>query len=95
MDERKAEIDFDKLATSINPKTTSIWFSNPSNPSGTVFQEKELRKLVDLCIENQLYLISDEVYSDIIYEKKHVSPASFGDEAKSHVITIKSFSKTS
>lgn len=58
--------EIEKLITS---KTKAILFSNPCNPTGVVLTENELNILKELALEHELYLISDEVYKQFIYEK--------------------------
>lgn len=52
----------------ITDKTKAIMFSNPCNPTGTVFTPTEMEMIADLAIENNLYIITDEVYRQFIYE---------------------------
>ncbi|MFX1511216.1 MAG: pyridoxal phosphate-dependent aminotransferase [Promethearchaeota archaeon] len=90
----QARVDFEKLERQISPKTATLWITSPSNPTGKCFSENELRKVVDLCINNESYLIFDEVYSSLIYnENKHVNPATFDEEAAQHIVSIGSVSK--
>jgi len=59
-----------------------------------VYTEKELREIADFAVENDLYVISDEIYEHLIYEGRHVSIASFGEEIKKRTIVINGVSKT-
>ncbi len=82
--------EFEKIITD---KTRAILISNPSNPTGTVYTKKEIEMLAELCIENDLYLISDEVYREFVYDdQKFYSPLEI-DEINQHVILIDSISK--
>ena len=68
--------------------------NSPSNPTGMVYTEKELRDIVTFAVEKGLYVISDEIYEKILYDgARHVSPASFSDECYKKVITVNGFSK--
>lgn len=87
------EFDFEEMSKLLNPRTRSILISNPTNPTGKVYSEKSIRKLLDFAIENDLYLISDEIYSQLIYEGSMFSPASV-EEAGDRVLTIGGFSKS-
>jgi len=87
------DFDFDAMSKLVGPNTRAIIISNPTNPTGKVYSEKTLRKLTDFLLENDLHLISDEIYSELIYEGKMFSPASI-DEASDRVITIGGFSKS-
>ena len=83
--------DFEKYLT---PKTKAIVLNSPSNPTGMVYTEKEIREIADFAVKNNLYVISDEVYEHLIYEGEHISIASLNDEIKSRTITINGVSKT-
>lgn len=87
------DFDFDEMSRLVGPKTKAIIMSNPTNPTGKVYSEKSLRKLGDFLLENDLYLVSDEIYSELIYEGKMFSPASIS-EIFDRVITIGGFSKS-
>ncbi|MCL5955489.1 MAG: aminotransferase class I/II-fold pyridoxal phosphate-dependent enzyme, partial [Candidatus Thermoplasmatota archaeon] len=68
--------DFDDMRKLVSPRTKMVIISNPTNPTGKVYSEKELRKLCDFVLENNMYLLSDEIYEDLIFEGKMFSPAS-------------------
>lgn len=87
------DFDFDEMTKLVGPRTRAIVMSNPTNPTGKVYSEKSMRKLADFMLENDLYLVSDEIYSELIYEGKMFSPASIG-EISDKVITIGGFSKS-
>jgi len=82
------------LKAVLTDKTVAIVINSPSNPTGMVYTEKELREIADFAVENDLYVISDEIYEHLIYEGKHVSIASFGEEIKKRTIVINGVSKT-
>jgi aspartate aminotransferase len=77
----------------VSPRTKAIIFNNPSNPTGRVYTQKEVKELVDFAIKNKLIIISDEIYEDLIYEGSMYSPGSI-EEAADRVITINGFSKS-
>ena len=83
--------DFERALT---PKTKAIVLNSPSNPTGMVYDETELREIADFAVKNDLYVISDEVYEHLIYEGKHISIASLGEEIKKRTVTINGVSKT-
>lgn len=62
--------DKKEIETLITPKTRAILFSNPVNPTGTVFTEKEIRMIGELAIEHDLYIIGDEVYRQFVYDEE-------------------------
>lgn len=68
---------------------------SPHNPLGIVWTEEELRKMAEICIQNNVLLVSDEIHSDLIFHgRKHVPTASISQEIASHVITCVSATKT-
>jgi aspartate aminotransferase len=69
--------------------------NSPSNPTGAVIHEEELKRIVELCVERGIFIVSDECYEAFIYDgKKFVSPASLSKEARELTFTINAFSKT-
>lgn len=88
-------VSADKIKSAITDKTRAIIINTPSNPTGMIYSEKELRKIADLCVEKNIYVISDEIYEHLIYDGgKHVSIASFNDKIKDLTIIINGVSKT-
>lgn len=85
----------DQLRAAITPKTRLLILNSPSNPTGAVYTEAELRALVDVVLEAGIYLMSDEIYEYLLYDNvDHFSPASFSPEAAASTITVSGFSKT-
>jgi aspartate aminotransferase len=82
------------LEQNITKKTKVLILGSPSNPTGVVYDSKELQEIADLCVINGVYVISDEIYEPLIYEKKHVSIASLNDEIKKLTIVVNGVSKT-
>jgi aspartate aminotransferase len=74
----------------ITPRTRAIIVNSPSNPTGTVQTRQEIKAFAQIAQDNNITIISDEVYEHFIYEGEHVSPAQFTDK----VITINAVSKT-
>ncbi|MHA1680749.1 MAG: pyridoxal phosphate-dependent aminotransferase [Promethearchaeota archaeon] len=86
--------DLERMKSSINEKTKAILINSPNNPTGYTLERKELEEICTLCVENDLYLISDEVYEKYVYDgRKHVSPASLNGMAE-RTITLNALSKT-
>jgi aspartate aminotransferase len=82
----------DSLLERVNAKTKMIIVNSPSNPTGAVFDKKSMKLVADLCTDNDIYAMSDEIYEKMIYGKEHISLASLGDMAQ-RTITINGFSK--
>jgi len=85
-------LDPSLLKKSITPKTKAILLTNPNNPTGTVLNKEEVQQIVDIIKDNNIYLILDEAYHFLKYEKEIISPAKF-PEIRNKLILVKSFSK--
>lgn len=83
----------ESLLEAINDKTKAILLNSPNNPTGTVYTEEELKEIAEIAVENNIYIISDEIYEKLIYDGKHISIASFGEEIKDLTIVINGMSK--
>ena len=96
--ETKEEDEFkftaEQFKNAITDKTRAIVLNSPSNPTGMIYTEEELRAIADIAVENNIYVISDEIYEHLIYEGKHVSIASFNEKIKDLTIIINGVSKT-
>ena len=83
----------EQLKSSINEKTKMVWFSSPCNPSGSVYNEKELKEIVDVLESHKnIFVVSDEIYEHINYKGGHLSIGSF-DSIKERTITVNGVSK--
>ena len=76
----------------ITKKTKAIIFPYPNNPTGGVMEREYIEKIIPIILENDLLVISDEIYSELSYGEPHVSIASFS-ELKGRVVVISGFSK--
>lgn len=74
----------------ITPRTKLVIINSPSNPTGAVFPRQTIESLVALARRHDLYLLSDEVYDELVFEGEHVSPALYDAE---RTIGIYAFSK--
>ncbi len=83
----------DVITSKITPKTRAIMVSNPGNPTGVVYTENEIRMLADICKENNLFLIADEVYREFVYDGLKYTSALYMEDIKDRVILIDSISK--
>ncbi|EJN25435.1 aspartate/tyrosine/aromatic aminotransferase [Pseudomonas sp. GM79] len=81
------------VAALITSKTRVILLNSPNNPSGASLSLKSWQALAALCVRHDLWLISDEVYSDLLFEGEHISPASLPGMAE-RTATINSLSKS-
>jgi len=83
--------DIDDIRSKITSKTVAICLISPNNPTGVVFNEKALKELVDVANENDLYIICDEIYDQIVFDEKFVGIGKVA--SNSPVILLNGFSK--
>lgn len=83
----------EKLLEKITPKTKILVLPFPNNPTGAVMTREDLAEIVPVIIENDLFVISDEIYSELTYNGDHVTIASFPG-MKERTILINGFSKS-
>jgi len=83
--------DFDDIKSKITSKTVAICLISPNNPTGVVFNENALKKLVDISNEHNLYIICDEIYDQIIFDDKFVGIGKVATD--SPIIILNGFSK--
>ena len=85
--------DLDSLACAVTPRTRVIWINSPHNPTGAVFTADEVAGVAALCREHDLWLLSDEVYEDLVFARPHTSPWSLPGMAE-RTIVASSLSKS-
>ncbi|MBH3410700.1 pyridoxal phosphate-dependent aminotransferase [Pseudomonas putida] len=81
------------VAARITPRTRALALNSPHNPSGASLPRSTWEALAELCIAHDLWLISDEVYSELLFEGEHISPASLPGMAE-RTATLNSLSKS-
>ena len=85
----------EQIKAAITDKTKCVIINNPSNPTGALYSKEELQEIADICVENDLYIISDEIYYQLIYDNaEFVSIASLGKDVYDHTIIINGVSKS-
>ena len=85
----------EKLAAAITPKTKCMILNNPSNPTGMMYSRSELEAIAKVCVENDLYVISDEIYYHLVYDNEEfVSLAAISPEIKERTLLINGVSKS-
>jgi aspartate aminotransferase len=83
--------DFENAMT---PRTKMLILNSPGNPTGSVYTREELEGIVEVAAEEDIYILSDEIYEKLVYDDvKHVSIASLSQEAYDLTITVNGFSK--
>jgi len=83
--------DIADIKSKITSKTVAICLISPNNPTGVVFEENSLKQLIDVANENNLYIICDEIYDQIVFDKKFVGIGKVA--GNSPVIILNGFSK--
>lgn len=84
----------EQLEAAITPKTVAVFINSPSNPTGAVYSEAELRALADVIVRKDIICISDEIYEKLVYgDMKAYSIASGGDDIAARTLTVNGFSK--
>lgn len=82
------------IAEHVTTKTKIIVLNTPCNPTGAVIKREEMEQIAELAIKNNIFIISDEIYEEFIYEGKHCSIASLAEDVKRSTITVNGFSKS-
>jgi aspartate aminotransferase len=85
--------DREKIEALINENTRAIMFTNPGNPTGVVLTPEELKLMVDIAVEHDLFIIGDEVYREFVYGGEPLMSLGQYPEANDNVIIIDSVSK--
>jgi len=94
-EEEGFKLSIEKLEKAITPKTKAIVLNSPSNPTGMVYSEDELKAIADIAVSKNIFIISDEIYEKLIYDgNKHVSIASLNDKIKDLTIIVNGVSKS-
>ncbi len=85
----------EELEAAYTPKTKALIFNSPSNPTGMIYSEADIKVLADFAVEKDIIVISDEIYEKLIYapNKKHISIASVSKEMYDRTIVINGVSK--
>lgn len=86
-------LDVDALKAAITPRTRAIYFATPNNPTGVMLHKDELQAIADLAIEHDLWVVSDEVYCDLVFEGRHECIAGLPGMSE-RTVTINSLSKS-
>ena len=86
------EPNIDDLRKKITNKTQAILICSPNNPTGVLYSEKKVKEIIDLAGEHDLFILSDEIYDQITFDKPFVCPASLSKDVP--IIGLNGFSKT-
>ena len=91
--QHELKLDLDDLKRRITPRTRLLMVSNPHNPTGRVFTREELEGLARIAQDYDLFIFSDELYEDMIFEGDHISIASLSRDLAERTLTAFGFSK--
>lgn len=84
----------DEIREAISPQTRMLILNTPGNPTGSVYTENELAAIADVALDEDILILSDEIYEKLIYgNAKHVSIGSFSKDIYNQTITVNGFSK--
>ena len=84
-----------ELADAITPNTKAMILNNPSNPTGMMYSRRELEELARVCQEKDIYVVSDEIYCNLVYDgEEFVSFASISADAKERTLLVNGVSKS-
>ncbi|HDH81766.1 MAG TPA: aminotransferase class I/II-fold pyridoxal phosphate-dependent enzyme, partial [Thermoplasmatales archaeon] len=90
-EEENWQPDVDDIRKKITDRTKAIVIINPNNPTGALYPKNTIKEIVDIAAENDIAVISDEIYDDIVFEKRQYATASLAKDAP--IITFNGFSK--
>ncbi|WP_199425918.1 pyridoxal phosphate-dependent aminotransferase [Thermaerobacillus caldiproteolyticus] len=94
-EENEFKITPEQLKAAITERTKALIVNSPSNPTGMIYTEEELKALGDICLQHDILIISDEIYEKLIYgNHRHVSIAQLSPELKAQTIIINGVSKS-
>ncbi len=91
--ENNFQLDPDQVRKAITPRTKAIFVGYPSNPTGAVAERETLLEVAKIAIENDLLLVSDEIYDRLVYDFNHVCVPALGEEIKQRTILLGGLSK--
>ncbi len=84
----------EQLKAAVTPKTKALVLNTPSNPTGMIYSKEELVEIAKIAVENEIYVIFDEIYEKLVYEGEHTNIATLGDDIKDLTIIVNGMAKT-
>ncbi|MGQ9678743.1 MAG: pyridoxal phosphate-dependent aminotransferase [bacterium] len=91
--EKNFRLDIEELTSLVNPRTKLIIINSPGNPTGGVLTREDLRQIADVALKYNVWILADEIYSEIVYEGNFESISQFPEVAR-RLIILDGFSKT-
>jgi len=93
-DKNSFKIDIEDLKKAITPKTKALILNSPSNPTGSTYTCQELENIANVCVENDVLIISDEIYEKLVYGNfKFCSTAEVSNRVKEKTLVVNGVSK--
>lgn len=93
--EQGYKLTAEALRAAVTDKTKALIINTPNNPTGMIYTEQELRKIAEVAVNKDFYVVADEMYETLIYDgNKHVSIASLGRDIYNRTITCNGLSKS-
>jgi aspartate aminotransferase len=86
--------DLDALAAAVTPRSRMVMFNSPCNPTGYVWTAAEIARLAALAVRHDLWILADEIYRRLVYEREFASPLSVDDETRRRTIVVDGASKS-
>ena len=94
-EENDWKLTAEEFENAMTPRTKMIILNSPGNPTGAVYTKQELKEIADVAAEEEILILSDEIYEKLLYDgAEHFSIASFGEEYYNLTITVNGFSKS-
>lgn len=84
----------EQLKAAITHKTKALVLNSPSNPTGMIYTREEMTAIAEIAVENNIYVVFDEIYEKLVYEGEHVNIATLGDEIRDLTIIVNGMAKT-
>ncbi len=92
---RQYKVTGKQIEEAITDKTKALILNSPSNPTGMLYTREELEEIADVIVRNNIYVVSDEMYENLIYgDVEHISIATLGDEIYNRTITCSGVAKS-
>lgn len=94
-EENNFRVTFEEVKEHYNPKVKAFVINCPNNPTGCVYEEKELRKIAEFLVDRGVFIVSDDVYEHLIYDgRKFITAASLSPKIKENTVIVNALSKT-
>lgn len=89
------KVTAEQIKNAVTDKTKAVILNSPGNPTGMIYSKEEIKDIVAVCEEQDIWIISDEIYEKLLYgTEKHVSPAQISASAKKRTLLINGVSKS-